>query len=295
MVQAYSEHERLISGAVRACRHLSYVKSDAFDIDEAERRVVIADGDYTGRPAVKKEVQIERAQKSYEEALGELEAYEKAEGIELTPKAEIEKKADYDEEKRGRKKGGRALALQKYIRRIERKIDDALAAPESDFVQPEGASGRPKMSRAEKVKNFENLIAKAKRELEIEYKIMHPKEVLWHQVHDLKSDRRQLRLALRDPDNNQAARIWRRLKEEDAIKKELLNVTEMIAAKEHEMRTSDLKTHRKAMDQLSEMSLEEVSDYRKTLESLIKEQKKIQELEAQAKELGIDVSVLKAK
>ncbi|MEA1079543.1 hypothetical protein [Marinobacter qingdaonensis] len=295
MVQRYSEHEKLIAEAVKALRHLNYVQSDSFDIDEQERRIVIADGDYTGRPPVKKEIQIERAQQSYDESLAELKKYEKDQGVDATPISEIEQKALYEDEKRGRKKGGRALALQKYIRRIERKIDDTMAAPESDFVQPEGASGRPKMSRAEKIKNFENLVDKARKELEVEYRIMDPKEVLWHQVHDLKSDRRQLRLALRNPDNNQSARIWKRLKTEEAIKEELLSVTEKIAAKEHEMRTSELKTHRKAVDNLSELSLEEVSDYRKTLENLIKEQKKIKELEAQAKELGIDVSVLKAK
>ncbi len=55
------------------------------------------------------------------------------------------------------------------------------------------------------------------------------------------------------------------------------------------------KLHGKTMTSLSEMSSEDTSDYRMTLESVIREKKKIQEQEAQTREMGIDVSVLKAK
>lgn len=53
------------------------------------------------------------------------------------------------------------------------------------------------------------------------------------------------------------------------------------------------KPHGKAMASLSEMSLEDIANYRKTLESLIRGQEKTQELEAQAREMGTSVSLLK--
>jgi hypothetical protein len=290
MAIGYSEHEKRIAAASRAWRFLQWTLSDDFAEHEEDRRVVIADGEYTGRPAVPISEQQRRARKEYFELLESLRAYEKEQNIEALSDDAVKEFVEEKHGEKGRKRGGRALALQKYVRRIERQIGETKEALEEDF-DDFGGRGRPKMSRKQKVKRFETLIEKARKELAAEYAAMSDRDKLWHQAHDLKSDRRQLRLALKSPRNPQSTRVWYELQSAEKIQEQLDTVCAQIARLDAKISMLDAGiTIADDADQSAPGSLEE---YRRTLEHMVKERKKIKALEEEALGLGIDIESLK--
>jgi len=294
MATSYTEYDHKIAAASRAWRQYEWVCSDDFAQHEEDRHVVIAEGDYTGRPAIPLQKKKDRALNDYKDALENLRGYERQKHLTHKPEDEVkvfvESKGN---QKKGRKRGGRAIALQKYIRRIQRQIDETQEAPDSEFI-PQPGRGRPKMSRMEKVSHFERLIAKAKDELTEEYDEMSDKDRIWHEMHDLKSDRRQLRLAMSDPENPQSKRIWEKYDDPTLIIEALKDVSSLISRKEAQLKMVEAgvpverDSNEKDFD-----SPEKLEEYRRTLDQMIKEQTKIKMLEQKASELGIDVEKLK--
>lgn len=293
MVKVYTPYERKIADASKAWRHYEWICSDEHAQYEEDRRINIAGHGIGGRPGVPLEVQKKRARKEYVDALSSLRRYEAQEQKEQMPEKQVKAFVEEVNPNKGRKRGGRALALQKYIRRIQRQIDETREAPAEDF-KDQGGPGRPKMSRASKIRNFELMIEKAHKELLEVYREMDDKERLWHEMHDLKTDRRQLKLALANPENPQSLRIWRQYGERQLISEELQNVNAQISRKEAQIKMLDagipIPKDQREEDFDSPAKLEE---YRRSLEYMIKEQTKIRELEQKAKELGIDVEKLK--
>jgi hypothetical protein len=289
MATGYTDLEKLIAAASKAWRYLEWTMSDDFAEHEQERRVVIADGEYTGRPAVPISVQQKRAREDWSDKLYALRESEREDGGEYISEQEIKDFVEQRHAGKGRKRGGRALALQKYIRRIVRQIGDTEEAPDKDFDGIAGP-GRPKMSRKQKIKHFQNLVAKAKKELEAIYEEMPERDKLWHQLHDLKSDRRQLRLALKSPENPQSTSVWKEHETREAIRGELDSVCAEIARRDARIAMLDAGITPNDDQEEQPQNLEE---YRRALELMVKEQKKIRALEAEAESLGIDVSRLK--
>ena len=150
------------------------------------------------------------------------------------------------------------------------------------------------MSRAQKIKHFERLIEKAKAELLDIYAEMSDEDRIWHEMHDLKTDRRQLRLALKDPDNNQSARIWRKYETTEKIEEALIDVNAMISKREAELKMiqAGIELPKRAED-VDPDGPHSAELYRRTLEHMIKEQRKIKKLEEEAERLGIDIEKLK--
>ncbi|SET80091.1 hypothetical protein SAMN04487962_12539 [Marinobacter segnicrescens] len=294
MPKAYTEHEKKISKASKAWRNYQWICSDEYAQDMEDRHILIAEGDYTGRPPVPLQKQKERALQEYKDALEDLRRYERQKHLKHMQEDDIKDfvKAQGHENK-GRKRGGRAIALQKYIRRIERQIEETKEAPESDFVRKDGR-GRPPMSRLQKVRHYERLVEKARAELIDTYSEMSEEDRIWHEMHDLKTDRRQLRLALRDPDNNQSSRIWRQFETAEKIEEALTDVNTLISKREAELKMiqAGIELPKRAED-IDPDGPHSAELYRRTLEHMIKEQKKIQKLEEEARKLGIDVSKLK--
>ncbi|EMP57107.1 hypothetical protein MSNKSG1_00753 [Marinobacter santoriniensis NKSG1] len=294
MARKYTEYERKIADASKAWRHYEWICSDEYAQREEDRHVVIAGKNYTGRPPVPLETQKRRAKDRYQDALAELRDYESKKHKKRMPEDEVKAFVDAQQKGKGRPAGGRAIALQKYIRRIERQIDDTIDAPESDFQQRSGL-GRPPMSRAMKVKHYENLIAKAKSELLDLYSEMTEKERLWHELHDLKTDRRQLKMALRNPEHSQSKGVIRKYDDADQISTELDKVNAEITKKE--VRMSMLEAGIDAKDDKKESEhdeLQELEIYQERLRRMIKLKKEAQELEEQARQLGIDPDSLKS-
>lgn len=294
MARSYTDYEHKISSASRAWRGYEWVCSDDFAQHKEDRHVEIADGNYTGRPPIPLQKKKDRALADYKDELENLRAYELKNGIKPKPEEEIKTFAETKgNNNKGRKRGGRALALQKYIRRIQRQVDEAEEAPDSEFI-PQAGRGRPKMSRTEKVRHFEQLIAKAKDELTEEYDEMDDKDRIWHQMHDLKSDRRQLRLALKDPENSQSRRVWRQYETAENIRRALINVNALTSKREAEIKMVEagIELPKNAED-IDPDGPHSAEMYRRTLEHMIKEQRKINHLEEEAKKLGIDVSKLR--
>ena len=293
MPKAYSEYEQKIARASKAWRHYEWVCSDDFAQHEEDRHVLIADGDYTGRPPVPLQIQKNRALEEYKDALENLRSYENKKHKKHLHEEKVKTFTEEKTPNRGRKRGGRALALQKYIRRIQRQIDETKDAPESEFKPNEGR-GRPKMTKAQKVRHFERLIEKAEAELSDVYSEMDGKERIWHQLHDIKTDKRQLRLALKDPENSQSKRIWDAYGTTEKIKEELNDVSARIAHKEAQISMLDAGiTLPKNAEDIDPEGPESLEHYRRALGHMIKEQRKIQKLELEAKRLGIDVEKLK--
>jgi hypothetical protein len=294
MPKRYTEYEQKIAEASRAWRHYEWTCSDGFSQHEEDRHVLIADGNYTGRPSVPLQKKKDRALNEYKDVLESLRGYERSKHLEPMPEGQVKNFVQAKgHEHKGRKRGGRALALQKYIRRIQRQIDETQEAPDADFV-PQPGRGRPKMSRAEKVRHFEQLIAKAKDALLEIYDEMSDEERIWHQMHDLKSDRRQLRLALKDPENPQSKRIWEQYETSEEIRQALIDVNALVSKREAEMKMVEagIELPKRAED-IDRDGPHSAEMYRRTLEHMIKEQRKINQLEAEAEKLGIDVSKLR--
>ncbi len=290
MARGYTEHEKLIAEASKAWRYYEWTRSDDFEEYESERRVVIAEGDYTGRPPVPIAEQQKRASEDWEKRLAELRTYEQEEGLALTPEENVKTFVQLRHGDKGRRRGGRAIALQKYIRRMKRQIAEVKTAPEDDFKGARGR-GRPKMSRDQKVKHLEGLAEKAQKELASIYERMDEKDRLWHQVHDLKSYRRQLKIALKSPENPQTKSIWLTHRTEDEVKEVLDSTCAEIARFEAKMAMIDAGIS--TDEQPSRSKLPQIEAYRRTLEAMIKEHKKIKALEKEAEELGIDISRLR--
>lgn len=295
MPKSYTEHEHKIAHASKAWRHYQWICSDEYAQYEEDRHILIAEGNYTGRPPVPLQKQKDRALARYESALETLRSYEREKHLKHIPEEEVKifvKAKGHD--KKGRKRGGRAIALQKYIRRIQRQLEDTKKAPESDFKPTEGR-GRPKMSREQKVKHFEKLMEKAKKELADEYDAMDDKGRIWHEMHDLKSERRQLRLAVSDPENLQSERIWTKYDGDlDAIMQAMTDVNAKISHQEAMLKMLDAGMSIPKDSQSKDLdSPEKLEEYRRALDHMIKEQTKIRQLEEKAKELGIDVQKLK--
>lgn len=294
MPKAYTEHEQKIADASKAWRNFEWVSSDEFAQHEEDRHVIIASGSYTGRPPIPLQTQKDRAFRGYEEALERLRAYEREKHLKHMPEEDVKNFVEAKgHENKGRRRGGRAIALQKYIRRIQRQIDEVKEAPDSDFEKKPGA-GRPPMSRAQKILHLQGLIKKAKDELAEVYEEMDDKDRIWHEMHDLKSDRRQLRLAMKDPDNLQSKRIWQRYEDPALIIEALKDVNALISRKEAQIKMIEAgMSVEKDSEQKDLDSPEKLEEYRRTLDQMIKEQTKIKHLEQKAAELGIDVSRLK--
>lgn len=294
MAKSYTEYEHKIAAASRAWRQYEWVCSDEFAQHEEDRHVVIADGDYTGRPSIPLQKKKDRALNEYKDALENLRGYERQKHLKHKPEDEVKVFVEAKgNQKKGRKRGGRALALQKYIRRIQRQVDETKEAPDSDFI-PQPGRGRPKMSRMEKVKHFEQLIAKAKDALTEEYDEMSDEDRIWHEMHDLKSDKRQLRLAMNDPDNPQSKRVWNKYGDPTLIIEALKDVSALISRKEAQLKMVEagMPVERDSSEKDFD-SPEKLEEYRRALDNMIKEHKKIRQLEVQAEKLGIDVSKLK--
>ncbi|WP_157755427.1 hypothetical protein [Marinobacter salinus] len=294
MAKSYTEHEHKIAYASKAWRHYQWICSDEYAQHEEDRHILIAGGNYTGRPPVPLQKQKDRALHRYEIALNELREYERDKHLKHMPEEEIKifvKAKGHD--KKGRKRGGRAIALQKYVRRIQRQVEETKKAPDSEFKPSEGR-GRPKMSREQKIKHFEQLIQKAKKELSDEHEKMDDKDRIWHEMHDHKSDRRQLRLAVSDPENPQSERIWEQYGTIDAIMEALVDINAKISHQEALIKMLDAGMSLPNEAQSKDLdSPERLEEYRRALDHMIKEQVKIQQLEEKAKELGIDVKKLK--
>lgn len=292
MANAYTEHDKQIAAASKAWRHYEWICSDEYAQEIEDRHVVIAQGNYAGRPPIPLQKQKDRALNEYKDALENLRIYERKKHLKHVPEDGVKvfvKAKGHDT--KGRKRGGRALALQKYIRRIERQIDETRIAPDEDFL-PQPGRGRPKMSRPEKIRHFEILIEKARNELADLYAEMSDSDRIWHEMHDLKTDRRQLKLALKSPENSQSKRIWRQLGTAEKIEESLVDVNSLISKREAELKMLEAGIDIPKSDSDSD-DPQSVEMYRRTLENMIKEQKKIKRLEEQAEELGIDVSKLK--
>lgn len=294
MAKAYTEHEHQIAAASKAWRQYEWVCSNDYAQEMEDRHVVIADGACTGRPPVPLQKQKNRALDEYKIALESLQEYEKEKHLKHMPEDEVKNFVQAQgHDQKGRKRGGRALALQKYMRRIERQVEETKEAPDSDFVKKDGR-GRPPMSRAQKVRHFERLIEKARDELLDIYSEMSDEDRIWHEMHDLKTDRRQLRLALKDPDHNQSSRIWKQFETDERIEEALTDVNALISKREAELKMiqAGIELPRRAED-VDPDGPHSAELYRRTLEHMIKEQRKIKRLEEEAKELGIDVSKLR--
>jgi hypothetical protein len=294
MAKAYTEYEHQIAAASKAWRYYEWVCSDEYAQEQEDRHVVIAEGAYTGRPSVPLQKQKDRALGEYKDALESLREYEKEKHLKHMPEDDVKVFVSAQgHDAKGRKRGGRALALQKYIRRIERQVEETKEAPDSDFVRKDGR-GRPPMSRAQKIRHFERLIEKARDELLDIYYEMSDEDRIWHEMHDLKTDRRQLRLALKDPDNNQAGRIWKQFDTTEKIEEALTDVNALISKREAELKMIqagiELPKRAEGIDLDGPHSAEL---YRRTLEHMIKEQRKIKKLEEEAERLGIDIEKLK--
>ena len=293
MANSYTEHEQKIAAASKAWRHYEWICSDEFAQHEEDRHVVIAEGSYTGRPGIPLEKKKKRAVDDYKDALENLRGYERYEKIEHLVEEQVKTFTEDRSPNKGRKRGGRAIALQKYIRRIERQIEETKQAPDEDFI-PNLGRGRPRMSRPEKVKHFEILIEKAKGELIDEYSEMSQEDRIWHEMHDLKTDRRQLRLAMSDPENSQSVRIWETYESHDKIKEALIDVNALISKREAEIKMLEAGMEvPKSSEDIDPNGAHSAETYRRALEHMIREQKKINQLEEEAKKLGIDVSKLR--
>ena len=293
MATSYTEHEQKIAAASKAWRFYQWICSDEFAQHEEDRHVVIAEGAYTGRPGIPLEKKKKRALNDYADALENLRGYERYEKIEHLEEDKVKNFTEERSPNKGRKRGGRAIALQKYIRRIERQIGETKQAPESEFI-PNLGRGRPRMSRPEKVNHFEMLIEKAKEELLDEYEEMTQADKIWHEMHDLKTDRRQLRLAISDPKNPQSFRVWEKYESSHLIVEALSDVNALISRKEAQLKMLEAGIDvDKDDDTTNVYSPEKLEEYRRTLDHMIKEQTKIKQLEQKAAELGIDVEKLK--
>lgn len=294
MAKRYTDYEHQIAAASKAWRNYEWVCSDDFAQLEEDRHIEIADGNYTGRPGVPLQVRKDRALSKYKNALENLRGFEREKHLKNKPEDEVKAFVEAQgNDKKGRKRGGRAIALQKYMRRIQRQIDETEEAPDSEFI-PQAGQGRPKMSRIEKVRHFEQLIAKARDELMEVYEEMSDEDRIWHQMHDMKSDRRQLRIALKDPKNSQSKRIWGRYETTENIRRALIDVNALISKREAELKMVEagIELPKNAED-IDPDGPHSAEMYRRTLEHMIKEQRKINQLEEEAKKLGIDVSKLR--
>ena len=143
-----------------------------------------------GRPPLKLPTIQSRALAEYGKALEEFRDIESKEGVEPVSDQEI---IDFKRsDKAGRKAKDEVLHIKKYIRRIQKQIDDIKAQDASEFKTEHEGRGRPGMSQDEKVKYYEQRIFEAEEEIKALLKDKAEHEIVYYELFELKNDRRSL-------------------------------------------------------------------------------------------------------
>jgi hypothetical protein len=187
-----SEIDKARSRASRDHKLYQETLTEEFEQLQRDKELQFAESEKRmGRPPVKLAVLQRRALDIYKASLVAYRELEVEEGLEPWHESDI---IGYKvKDKAGRKKADEVERLKKYIRRQATNIQNIEAEDESMFAKAHDGSGRPGMTKLQKIRHYEKLIEKANLEITEILKTKSKAEQLEYQLKDVRVMKRTYR------------------------------------------------------------------------------------------------------
>lgn len=187
-----SEIDKARSRASRDHKLYQETLTEEFEQLQRDKELQFAESEKRmGRPPVKLATLQRRALDKYKKSLEAYRELEAAEGLESWHESDIIRYKVKD--KAGRKKADEIERLKKYIRRQATIIQNIEAEDESEFAKEHSGSGRPGMTKSQKIRHYEKLIEKANLEITEILKTKTKAEQLEYQLKDVRVMKRTFR------------------------------------------------------------------------------------------------------
>ncbi|WP_341663867.1 hypothetical protein [Vibrio sp.] len=187
-----SEIDKARSRASRDHKLYQETLTEEFEQLQRDKELQFAESEKRmGRPPVKLAVLQRRALDKYKVSLNAYRKLEAEEGLDPWHESDI---IGYKvKDKAGRKKADEVERLKKYIRRQATTIQNIEVEDESQFGKEHEGSGRPGMTKSQKIRHYEKLIEKANLEITEILKTKNKVEQLEYQLKDVRVMKRTYR------------------------------------------------------------------------------------------------------